>query len=146
MTCNSIKLKSVKKTSTPNPVESHGYIKSYSSSGPRPIKSPSDSIRYSSQKICNWSRRPKTIPEIKNITLFLVINNPITYKFFKDFTNRRKKTNSTIVFSCRYFPSILKYRDHRWNLENKTPSDTYWRVQLVCVKVQIHNSLEPPLL
>ena len=25
------------------------------------------------------------------------------------------------------------------NLENKTPSDTYWRVQLVCVKVQIHN-------
>ena len=31
------------------------------------------------------------------------------------------------------------------NLENKTPSDTYWRVQLVLKKVQAHNSLEPPL-
>ena len=31
------------------------------------------------------------------------------------------------------------------NLENKTPSDTYWRVQLVCVKVQATTSLEPPL-
>ena len=31
------------------------------------------------------------------------------------------------------------------NLENKTPSDTYWRVQLVCQKVQAHTSLEPPL-
>ena len=29
------------------------------------------------------------------------------------------------------------------NLENKTPSDTYWRVQLVCKKVQAHSSLEP---
>ena len=31
------------------------------------------------------------------------------------------------------------------NLENKTPSDTYRRVQLVCVKAQAHSSLEPPL-
>ena len=31
------------------------------------------------------------------------------------------------------------------NLENKTPSDTYWRVLLVCKKVQAHSSLEPPL-
>ena len=31
------------------------------------------------------------------------------------------------------------------NLENKTPSDTYWRVQLVCKKGQAHSSLEPPL-
>ena len=28
------------------------------------------------------------------------------------------------------------------NLENETLSDTYWRVQLVCLKVQAH-SLEP---
>ena len=28
------------------------------------------------------------------------------------------------------------------NLENKPPSDTYWRVQLVCRKVQAHSSLE----
>ena len=31
------------------------------------------------------------------------------------------------------------------NLENKTPSDIYWRVQLVCKKVQVHSSLESPL-
>ena len=31
------------------------------------------------------------------------------------------------------------------NLENKTLSDTYWRVQLVCKKIQAHSSLEPPL-
>ena len=31
------------------------------------------------------------------------------------------------------------------NLENKTPLDTEWRVQLVGVKVQTHNSLELPL-
>ena len=31
------------------------------------------------------------------------------------------------------------------NLENKTPSDTYWRVQLVCKKIQANRFLEPPL-
>ena len=31
------------------------------------------------------------------------------------------------------------------NLGNKTPSDTYWGVQLVYRKVQVHISLEPPL-
>ena len=31
------------------------------------------------------------------------------------------------------------------NLENKTTSDTYWRVQLVYIKVQAHNSLGQPL-
>ena len=31
------------------------------------------------------------------------------------------------------------------NLENQTPEDTYWGVQLVCKKVQVHSFLEPPL-
>ena len=31
------------------------------------------------------------------------------------------------------------------NLENKISSDFYWRVQLVCKKVQVHSSLEAPL-
>ena len=31
------------------------------------------------------------------------------------------------------------------NLENKTRSDMYWRVELVCMKVQAQTSLEPPL-
>ena len=31
------------------------------------------------------------------------------------------------------------------NLEDKTPSEAYWRVQLVGMKVQAHSSLEPPM-
>ena len=31
------------------------------------------------------------------------------------------------------------------NLENKTPWDTYWRVQLICKKFPAHSSLKPPL-
>ena len=61
--------------------------------------------------------------------------NPIIYKFFKDFTNHRKRTDSGVVFSSIPFPNIL---------ENKTLSDTYLRDQLVCMKVQAHSSLEPP--
>ena len=41
------------------------------------------------------------------------INNPIIYKFFRDFTNHRKKINMAAVSSCRPFPNILKYRDQR---------------------------------
>ena len=35
-----------------------------------------------------------------------MINNLIIYKFFKDFTNRRKKTNRAVVFTSRPFPNI----------------------------------------
>ena len=44
--------------------------------------------------------------------------NPIIYKFFKDFTNHRKRTDSGVVFSSIPFPNIL---------ENKTLSDTFKR-------------------
>ena len=38
------------------------------------------------------------------MTSFLqVINNPIIYKFFKDFSNHRKKTNWAIVFQMKTF-------------------------------------------
>ena len=49
-----------------------------------------------------------------------MINNPIIYKFFKDFANNRKKTNRVVVFSCRPFPNILKYRDLQF--EKQDPS------------------------
>ena len=61
LTWNSIKLKFVKKTSMPNSIESLGYIKCYSSSSPRPVKSPSNSIRCNCKKISSWSRKPKNI-------------------------------------------------------------------------------------
>ena len=63
-------------------VESRGYIKCYSSSSTRCIKSPSNAIR------CNCKG---IILEIRNKSTFLqVINNSIIHKFFKDFTNHRK--------------------------------------------------------
>ena len=46
-----------------------------------------------------------------------VINNPIIYNFFKGFTKRkrkeRKKTNRAVVFGCRPFPNILKYKENK---------------------------------
>ena len=45
-----------------------------------------------------------------------MINNSIIYKFFKDFTNDRNRTNRVVVFRCRPFPNILKDWDHQWNL------------------------------
>ena len=55
----------MKKTSMPNPVKNLGYIKCYSLSNPRTVKSPSNSMNYNYQKICSWSRRPRTILEIR---------------------------------------------------------------------------------
>ena len=53
------------------------------------------------------------ILEIRKKAIFLqVIQNLIIYKFFKDFANHKKKTNRVVVFSCRLFPNILKYREH----------------------------------
>ena len=47
---------------------------------------------------------------INNIIIFTIIYN---YKFFKDFTNHRKKTNRVVVFSRRPFPNLLKYMDYQ---------------------------------
>ena len=52
--------------------------------------------------------KPNWKSEKKKATYIQVINKSIIYKFFKDFTNRRKKTNRVAVFSCRPFPNILK--------------------------------------
>ena len=36
-----------------------------------------------------------------------MVNNPIIYKFFKDFTNYRKDTNRAVGFSSRPFATFL---------------------------------------
>ena len=78
----------------PNPAERLRYIKWYISSSPRPIKNPITYIRYICQYISSWSRRPDTIlKNNQNATFVEVINKPITYKFFKDFTNLGTKSN-----------------------------------------------------
>ena len=70
LTWNSMWLKFVKMTNMPNPVKSLEYIKCYSSSSSRPVKSPRNFIRYNCQKICSWLRRPKTILEIRKKATF----------------------------------------------------------------------------
>ena len=47
-----------------------GYINCYKASSPGPVKSPSNSIRYNSKKICSWPRRCKTILEIRKKLYF----------------------------------------------------------------------------
>ena len=112
---NSIKLKFVKNNSIANTAKNLGYIKCYSSSSTRPVKSPSNYIRYNCLKICSWSRRPKTILEIRKKDTFLQFtNNPNTDKFFKDFPNHRKKANNrAVVLTVDLSPTL---RDHWWNL------------------------------
>ena len=124
LTWNSIILKFVKKTSMPNPVISLGYIKCYDLSSPRP--SSSNSIRHNCEKICSWSRRPKTILEIRKKGHISLDDQQSYYlQVFKDFTNNRKKTNRAVVFSCRPFPNILKYKDHQWRLQ------TIWKTRFL---------------
>ena len=105
----------------PNPVKSFGYTKYHSWSGPRPTKSPINSeiqlpedlhlIEKTIQEILK--DYTETILEIRKMPTFHeVINKPIIYKFFIDFTNNRKKTKRAVVLRRRPLPSILKYRDH----------------------------------
>ena len=126
LTWNSIRLTLVKKTSIPNYVKSLGYIKCHSWSSHRTVKSPSNSIRYNCENLYSWSRRPKTIPEIGKKGHISLGNQQSYYlQVFKDFTNRRKKTNRAVVFSGRSFPNIPKYRNHWWNLP------TIWKTRLL---------------
>ena len=71
LTWNSVRLKIVKKTSMPNPVNRLTYIKCYSLSSPRPVKSPSNSITCNCQKIYSWSRRLKTVLKIRKKAISL---------------------------------------------------------------------------
>ena len=78
-----------------------------------------------------------------------VVNNPIIYKFSKDFTNNRKKSNRMVVFRYIPLPNILKYMvnisDLHTTWKTKFPQ-IYWRAQLECTKVQAQTWIkEPPL-
>ena len=110
LTSNSIRLTFAKQTSMPSPVTSLGYIKCYSFSNPKSVKSQTNSIKHNSQKICSSSRRPKTILEIRKKNCISLCDQQAC-SFFKDFPHHRKKTKGVVVFS-RSFPNILKYRDH----------------------------------
>ena len=44
---------------------------------------------------------------------FSLGDQKVIYRFFKDFSNHRKKTNRAVVFSSKPFPNTLKCRDHQ---------------------------------
>ena len=71
-------------------------------------------------------RRPKTIKEIrKKVTFLLVINNPMIYKFLKDFTNHRQKINGVTVFSCRPYLQGLSMRQDSFRHILKSSASMY---------------------
>ena len=84
LTWNSIRLKFVKKTSMPNLVKSLGYIKCHSSSSPIPALSKALAILSdTTEKICSWSQRPKTILEIRKRPHFSRWSTFLLFKVFK---------------------------------------------------------------
>ena len=76
-----------------------------------------------------------------------MFNNPIIYKFLKDFVDLRKKTNKTVIFN--FFPNILKYTPTSQTFQQSGKQDSFktlleefsWYVR----KLGSHISLEPPL-
>ena len=117
-------------------------------SSPRPVESPSTSIRYNCQKICSWLRRPKSILEIRKNSHF---SRRLTSLLFTSFSNtlltiERRLTGQYLLavdLSPIFWIEGPAMRPSN-NLENETASDTYWIVQLVCIKIQAHSSIEPP--
>ena len=72
---------------------------------------------------------------------------------FQRFANKGKKANREVAFSSTSLSNILKYRETFQEIPvetfqqpgNRIPSDTYWEVQLICIKVPTDSSSEPPL-
>ena len=59
-----------------------------------------------------------------------MINKSIIFKFFKDFTNHRKMTNRTVVFSDKPFPNLFKSWEYRWDLP------TIWNTRLLQTPIE----------
>ena len=58
---------------------------------------------------------------------------------YKDFTIHGKKTNWAVISSCRHLIFLnTRTTDQAFKQSRDLPSNTYWRVHLVCIKVQVH--------
>ena len=120
-TWNSMRLEFVKKNSVQNLAKSLGYIKCYSSSSHILIKSVSNSIRYNCQKICCWTKRPKTILEIRKKAIFLgVINKPFIYILKSSATMYGATTTQLVLDSSSEVP--LEYNQYQKTLQKQGQS------------------------
>ena len=136
LTLNSIRPKFTMKITVS--VESFGYVKCYSMSSPRPNKSPSTYLR---DTIKRSACEPRILETGKKSNFWSSQKSHIfSCKIFKGFINRSKKTNSAVLFSCVPLPNNLKCIGNRLDLpkfwENMIPSNRYWKIQLVCMKLQ----------
>ena len=99
-------------------------VKSYSLSSPRSVESPSISI---SDRRSAVDRRHKTILEIKKATSLQVINNPTTYKIFKDF--KFQPCLEPNIRSLKNVPNFYKEMIKNWakcfSCSPYLPSDSF---------------------
>ena len=103
-------IKFVKKTSMSNSVKSLGYIKCYSTSSPRPVKSHGNSIRHNCQKIYYFVYF--TSYSVKCISCFM-IRHLIT-KIFPSFTSAKNQGNSTHRFGEKFLKNhLIRFRQDK---------------------------------
>ena len=74
-----------------------------------------------------------------------MINIPIIYKFFKDFTNQRKKTNRTVVLAVDLSTTFLNTGTTHETFQQSGKQDSFRQMLKSMYEVQAHSSLEPPL-
>ena len=160
----SIRLKSVKKTSRPNPVKGLGYIKFYSSKSPGLVKMPGNFIRYNSQRICSWSRRPKTRLEIrKKMSHFSGWSTTLLLTgFWKSSTeNKKTKTKTSTKTNHRRLtrwwfsdvdlsPTFLNTGATDETFQKSEKQDSFWHILKIWYSPTMYQSsgsqfLEPPL-
>ena len=76
---------------------------------PKPIKSPSNSIRYNCQKICNRSKRPKTTLEKKPYYLSFIDQQAY---YLHDLINYKKRPTGQQFLAVYRNCNNLNYRNH----------------------------------
>ena len=115
------------------------------SSSPRPIKNHSNSMRNNCQKTCSWSRRPETKLKSDKRPRFSRWSTGLLKTSFLLTTERR--LTGWRFYAIDLSPQHSQTRGLQMtsfnSLQNKVPSDRYWRVQLECMKIQAHTSWEP---
>ena len=70
----------------------------------------------------------------------------LLFRSFSKTIKHRNRTSGCWSLAADFSPTFLNTGTANQtsnNLEYNTLLDTYWRFQLVCIKVQFHNSLEP---
>ena len=122
------------KNSMLQPIESFGYIKSTARVAPDLLTTLAFLLEWDDLKPC-WKSQ-----EVTSLSFT---------SFSKILLTKENKNNRAVVFSNWPYPQQSQKQGPQMrpsnDLENKIISDTYWRVQLVCMKVQTHSVSQSPM-